>query len=146
MALDTNTKLNVRINKQANSRKIILYITYLEGSNTQTTCLQSHSLKLEQLLHDMKNLDFKGAITVAFECDHGIFALIDEIDPIAKKAKDVRFIILKNSKYRGHYQEGWGLLRSIKDKASLEDKRIVLLGTRHLAAAFLAELRHIILI
>lgn len=138
--IDPHTMLFARINKHASTRGITPYNTYLEQTKINALCLEFHNPNLKQLLDGMKALDFKGAITVAFEYEKEIFELIDEIDPIAEKTKLVGFVTLRNGKYKGYAQGGWGLLQALKEKTMLSDKKIVLIGAGHMAKGLLLEL------
>jgi shikimate dehydrogenase len=141
MIPNADTMLIARINKVPHNRGIGPYNRYFERTNTNALCLELHNPDPQPLLMGLKNLAFKGAITVAFEQDFQLLqTLVDQIDPLAKRIGVVGFVTLNNGKYTGYAQGSFGMMKALEELAPLKNKKIVMCGAGHMAKGTLLQL------
>ncbi len=136
-----DTMLLARINKTPNTRGIAPYNKYFERSKTNALCLEFHNPDITPMLRGMKELGFKGAITVAFEQDiDRLSALLDAVDPVAKRVGVIGFVALRDGKYTGYAQGSFGLYKALLSHTSLNGKNITICGAGHMAKGLLIQL------
>lgn len=142
MHIDENTKIILRLHKQANNRGLNIYNPFFFQSGINAVYLLRHNPDPKPLLAGMRNLAIAGAIPAGFEKDASFLNLLDDITEEARLINRVGVVFNNNGKLTGHYQGGIGLYNSIVTKyGSLDDKKIVILGAGTVAKGLLLEIK-----
>lgn len=141
MKIDQNTKYIARLHKKASPRGLNIYNPFFEEAGINCLFILFYNESPKPLIEGLKNLNFLGAISAGFESDPILPTLLDDLDAVSKFVKRVGYIKNNDGKLIGCSQGGEGLLRSIEERISLEEKTISLVGSGMIAKSFLFVLK-----
>lgn len=142
MLIDENTKVILRLHREANNRGLNIYNPFFQQSGLNAIYLLRHNPSPRSLVDGMRNLNITGAIPAGFEKSSDFVDLLDDLTPEAEHLGRVGLVKNVNGKLLGHYQGGIGLYNSIITRfGALTDQRIVLFGAGTVARGLLFQIR-----
>ncbi len=140
MIINENTKIIGRFHTKASGRGLNIYNPFFEEVGLNALYVLFYDQVPKNLVDGFRLLKLDGAITAGFESDEKLPTLLDEIDEISKYVGKIGYLTRDASRVVGHYQNGLGMLNTIKSLNDLNGLRICIIGAGVVTRGLLAEI------